>query len=110
MNDENKSGTLVEELELEAKYLVKRVRELLHEGNVRKLIIRDSKGKYLIEVPMTVGVMAGGVFVLYAPVMTALSMVAAAVTNVKIEIVRTDTGEKSDAGKPDISDDGSGEE
>lgn len=98
MKDQNKSGTVLEEIELEAKYLVKRVRELMREGNVRKLIIRDSKGKYLLEIPMTVGVIAGGVFVLYAPVMTALSMVAAAVTNVKIEIVRVDSGDEGKKG------------
>lgn len=96
MDNENTSGTLIEEFELEAKYLVKRVRDLLKEGNARKVIIKDSKGKYLLEIPMTVGVLAGSMFVLYAPVMTALSAVAAAVTNVKITVVRAEEDADSD--------------
>lgn len=103
MSEKNQSGTVIEEIELEAKYLVNRVKELLHEGNIRKLIIRDSKGKYLLEIPMTFGVVAGGIFVLYAPALTALSVVAAAVTNVKIEVVRTD--EESGEDDEDDADD-----
>lgn len=89
MSDKNESGTVVEEIELEARYLVKRVKELLHEGNVRKLTVKDSKGRYLLEVPLTVGVVAGSVLALASPTMALLSAVAGFVTNVKIEVVRT---------------------
>lgn len=89
MSDKNESGTIVEEIELEARYLVKRVKELLHEGNVRKLTVKDSKGRYLLEIPLTVGVVAGSVLALASPTMALLSAVAGFVTNVKIEVVRT---------------------
>jgi hypothetical protein len=89
MSDENQSRTIVEEIELEGKYLVKRVKELIHEGNIRTLRIKDSKGKYLLEIPLTVGVVAGGVFALSAPVWAALGALAAAVAKLTIEVERT---------------------
>jgi|MTBAKSStandDraft_2_1061841.scaffolds.fasta_scaffold08263_2 glutamate mutase epsilon subunit len=80
--------TFKEEIELEGRQLVDRVKELLREGNVRKLSVKDADGKYLLEIPLTVGVVAGGVFMLYAPVAAALGAIAGLLANVKIEIVR----------------------
>ncbi len=88
----NESGpgkrTFKEEIELEGRQLVDRVRELLREGNVRKLSIKDADGKYLLEIPLTVGVVVGGVFMLTAPVAAALGAIAGLLANVKIEITR----------------------
>ncbi|NLX11533.1 MAG: DUF4342 domain-containing protein [Chloroflexi bacterium] len=80
--------TLVEEMEVEGKNLIERVKELIQEGNVRRLIVKDSNGKYVLEIPLTVGVVAGGVFALYAPVAAALGAVAGLMAKVKIEVVR----------------------
>ena len=88
MSDENQSRTVIEEIELEGKYLVKRVKELIHEGNIRTLRIKDSKGKYLLEIPLTIGVVAGGVLVLTSPVWAALGALAAAMTKLTIEVER----------------------
>ncbi len=93
---ETKKRTMVEEFEVEGRQLVERVRELIREGNVRRLRIKDASGKYLIEVPLTVGVVGGGVFVLAAPTLAALSALAGLVANVRIEIVREAEGEKED--------------
>jgi hypothetical protein len=60
------------------------VRTVLHEGNVRRLIIRNEKDQVLIELPITVGVVG----VLLAPVAAALGAVAALVTHCTIEIER----------------------
>lgn len=88
MSDEQETRTLIEEIELEGKYLVNRIKELLHEGNIRRLRIKDSKGKYLFEVPLTVGVVAGGVFALTSPVWAAIGALAAAMAKLTIEIER----------------------
>jgi len=95
---EKEKRTFKEEIELEGRQLVDRVKELLREGNVRKLSIKDAEGKYLLEIPLTVGVVAGGVFVLYAPVAAALGAIAGLLANVRIEIIR------------EVDDDNSGEE
>jgi len=80
--------TFVEDIELEGRQLMDRVRDLIQEGNVRRLIIKDPAGKYHLEIPLTVGVVAGGVFALAAPVMAALGALAALVTRVQIQVVR----------------------
>jgi Flp pilus assembly protein TadB len=94
MSGEDEKRTFSEEIEVQAQQLVDRVKELLHEGNVRKLRIKDGKGKYLLEIPLTVGVVAGGVLVLTAPMMAALSALAGLMTDVKIEVVREAEEEK----------------
>lgn len=88
--------TIVEEIEVEARYLLKRVQELLHEGNIRTLRIKDKKGKYLLEIPLTIGVVAGGAFALAAPWAVALSALAGFLVDVKIEIIREEEPADSD--------------
>lgn len=89
--------TFVEEMEVEGRQLMDRVRDLIQEGNVRRLIIKDPAGKYHLEIPLTVGVVAGGVIALAAPVMAALGALAALVTRVQIQVVR-EVDDDSDQG------------
>jgi hypothetical protein len=86
--EEQEQRTIVEEIEVEGRQLVERVRELLREGNIRTLRIKDKNGKYLLEIPLTVGVVAGSVFALTAPWAVALSALAGFVMDVKIEVIR----------------------
>ncbi len=79
---------IVEEIELQGSQLLERVKEIIQEGNVRKLSIKDQNGRYLLEIPLTVGVVAGSVLALTAPVWAALGAVAALLARVKIEIHR----------------------
>ena len=64
--------------------LIDRVKELLHEGNVTRIIVKDEKGKILLEIPATVGVIG----VVLAPWLAALGVIAALVTNCKIVVER----------------------
>ena len=64
--------------------LVDRVRDLLHEGNVTRVIIKDEASKVLLEIPATVGVVG----VIIAPWLVALGVIAALVTNCKIVVER----------------------
>jgi hypothetical protein len=80
-----------EELETAGSQLVDRVRELVAEGNVRRLIIRNPEGRTLLEVPLTVGAVAGGALVFIAgPMLAALVLLGALVARVRVEIVRDD--------------------
>ena len=47
--------TFVEEFSVGSDDLVKKVKELLHEANVRKIIVRDEQGRVLLELPVTAG-------------------------------------------------------
>jgi len=86
--------TWVEEIEIAGSELVERVKELIKEGNVRRLIIRKPSGELLMEIPLTAGVMVGGAFTIVAPVLAALGAMAALIAKVKLEIVRIKDEEK----------------
>ena len=73
-----------ETIEVEGDSLLTKVKEIVHEGNVRRITISNEDGEKLIEVPLTVGVVG----VLLLPVWAAIGAIAAVVTNAKIEIER----------------------
>jgi hypothetical protein len=73
-----------EEFKVKSEEVIGKVKELLHEGNVRKLIIKDEDGKTYLEIPVTIGII-GAVF---APALAAVGAVAAMVANLKIEVIR----------------------
>ena len=78
----------IEEIEIIGDQLVGRVKELIKEGNVRRLIIRNSDGDVLLEVPLSAGLAVGGVTTLFAPVLVALGAMAALIASFKVEVVR----------------------
>jgi diacylglycerol kinase family enzyme len=82
--------TWTEQIEIAGSELVDRTKELIAEGNVRRLIIRTPEDEKLLEVPLTAGVVVGGAFTLLAPVLAALGAMAALLTRVKVEVVRTE--------------------
>jgi hypothetical protein len=80
-----------EEIKIRGEELLAKVKELVREGNVRRLIIKNEEGTTLIEVPLTVGVI-GAVLL---PVWAAIGAVAALATDCTIVVERRD-----DAGGP----------
>jgi hypothetical protein len=80
--------TFTEHIEIAASDLVDRTKELIEEGNVRRIIIRNQDDEVLLEVPLTAGVVVGGAVTIVAPVLAALGALAALLTHVKIEVVR----------------------
>ena len=90
--------TFTEQIEIAASELVERTKELINEGNVLRLIIRNQDDEVLLEVPLTTGVAVGGVVTLVAPVLAALGALAALLTHVKVEIVRTRRNESDEEG------------
>ena len=85
---EQDEHTFTEQIEIAASDLVDRTKELIEEGNVRRLIIRNQDDEVLMEVPLTAGVVVGGAVTIVAPVLAALGALAALLTRVKIEVVR----------------------
>ena len=82
--------TWTEEVEISGSEVVDRVKELIAEGNVRRLIIRNSDDKQLLEIPLTAGVAVGGVVTIFALPLAILGAAAALLANVKLQIVRTE--------------------
>ncbi len=71
-----------EEFRVNGEQLLAKVKELLHEGNIRRVIIKDKDGKTLVEFPMTFGVVGA----LLAPSLAALGAVAALVGEATIVV------------------------
>ena len=74
--------TTTETLDVKGGHLVEKVRELLHEGNLRRIIIKDPDGKSVLEMPVTVGVFG----FLAAPTMAAIGAFAAVANDYTIEV------------------------
>lgn len=68
---EDGGGT--EEHRVSGEGLVAKVKELIHQGNVRRIIVKNEEGRSILEIPLTVGVV-GAVLL---PVMVALGAIAA---------------------------------
>ena len=64
--------------------LLKKVKELIKEGNIRRIIIKDERGKILMEIPVTFAVV--GAF--FAPVLAAVGALAALVSKCTLEVER----------------------
>ena len=73
-----------EEFSVSADNLIEKIKELLHEGNITRIIVKDEKGKILLEIPATVGVIGAVI----APWLAALGVIAALATNCKIVVER----------------------
>jgi hypothetical protein len=73
-----------EEFSVSSNTLVQRVKDLLHEGNVTRIIVKDEKGNLLLEIPATAGVIGAVIF----PWLAALGVIAALATNCKIVVER----------------------
>jgi hypothetical protein len=83
MSEETGRKTFIEQIEVAGDQLLDRIKEILHEGNVRHIRIMHD-GREVLEIPITLAVVGG----LIAPVLAALGAFAAAVTKCTIEIVR----------------------
>lgn len=70
--------------------LIATIKKLIAKGNVRRLIIRKSNGKKVLEVPLTAGIGISGVLIVIAPVLVAISSVAAVVAEFKVEVIHAD--------------------
>ena len=73
-----------ESFKVNGENLLKKVKELIQEGNVRRITIKDKSGKELIVLPLTVGVVGAVI----APALAAVGAIAALVTECTIAVER----------------------
>ncbi len=75
-----------EEFRVEGEKLIAKIKELIHEGTIRRIIIKDKEGKTVLEIPMTFGVVG----VLIAPQLAALGAIAALLTEATLVVEKAD--------------------
>ena len=80
----NEQKFRTEEFKFDGDKLMGRIKELLHEGNVRRITIQNKEGKTIVEVPLTVGVVGA----VLAPPLAAIGAIAALVTDCTITVER----------------------
>jgi hypothetical protein len=80
--EEGRRKTWREEHSVSGESVISKIKELLHEGNVRHIVIKNEEGRTLIEFPVTVGV-AGALLV---PVWAAVGAIAAIVSKCSIQV------------------------
>jgi len=71
-----------EEFRVNGEELLAKIKQLVHEGNIRRIIIKDKDGKILIEFPLTFGVVG----LVLAPTLAAVGAIAALVTEATIVV------------------------
>ena len=76
-----------QEFSVTGEQVVDFVKKALHEGNIRRIVLKDESGKPLLEIPVTIGVVG----VILLPVWAAIGAAAALVAKMTIVIERTDS-------------------
>src|SRR5579862_4954431 len=85
--------TFYEQINVAGNQLLEQVQKLIQEGNVRRVLIRDSNGKTLLEVPLTVGAVAGASLAYFALPLVAIGAIAAMIAKVNIVVERYENPE-----------------
>ena len=83
MSDEK---VFTEEFKVTGDAVLAKVKELVHAGNIRRIIIKNEHGQTLIEIPLTIGVVGA----LLLPVWAAIGAIAALVANLTIVVEKVE--------------------
>ncbi len=75
-----------EEFQVTGDAVISKIKELVHEGNVRRITIKDEEGKTYVEIPLTLGVIGA----ILLPVWAAIGAIAALAANLIIVVERDD--------------------
>lgn len=74
------------EFKVKGEDLLRKIREIIEEGNVNRIIIKDHEGKVYLEIPVTLGVIGAVI----APVLAAVGALAALAADFTIEVICRD--------------------
>ncbi|WP_457651956.1 DUF4342 domain-containing protein [Rhodocaloribacter sp.] len=90
MTQKEKPQVIIERIKVEGKQLVDRVRDILEEGNARRVILKK-EDRVLMEFPLSVGVGGAAAALFISPVLAAIGAIAALVTDIDVVIEREAT-------------------
>jgi len=80
--------TRTEEFKVKGSEIIEKIKEVIREGNARRIIFKTEEGKTFMEIPLTVGIVG----TLIAPVWAAIGAIAALASNLTIVVEREETG------------------
>ena len=105
MSDSSESGTWYEEFKVSGDSLVTKVRELIREGNVRRVFIKNDEGETLLEIPLTAGVTVTVITAAVSPVLVAVGAIAALLSQVTVGVERRKAPTDDDSDATDTEED-----
>ncbi len=82
----NQDNVRFEEYKVDGDAVVAKIKELIHQGNIRRIVIKNEQDQTLIEVPLTLGVVG----VILMPVWAAIGAIAALAVKLTIVVERVD--------------------
>ena len=86
----------VEEFKISGDVLGAKIKELIHQGNIRRIILKNEEGQTLIEIPMTVGVIGSVISAALFPVIAAVGVIGAMVARLTVVIERIESEPSSE--------------
>lgn len=86
MTEEKEGKTRFEEFRVNGGEILNKVKEVIHQGNVRRIILKDEHGKTFLEIPLTVGVVGA----IVAPILAAVGAIAALASNLTIVVEKVE--------------------
>jgi hypothetical protein len=99
----NQLGDLFEQFKVHGKDLAAKIKDLIHEGNVRRIIVKNEQGHTFMEIPLTVATVG----VVAAPILAAVATIAGMVANFTLVVERHPHGESAPASEAPRSTDAS---
>ena len=87
-------ASVKEEFKLTGSELIEKIKELIHQGNIRRIVLKTDEGKTLIEIPLTLGLVGATLM----PVLAAVGAIAALVAKLTL-VVEKDDEEEQDKGE-----------
>ena len=76
-----------EEFRVEGEKLIEKIKQIIHEGNIRRISIKDKEGKTVMEIPVTIGVVG----ILLAPQLAAIGAIAALLTEATVVVEKAES-------------------
>jgi len=87
MTTDRSDRTRTEEFKLDGGKVLDKIKDLIHQGNIRRITLKNEEGKTLIEIPLTLGLVGAALL----PVFAAVGALAAIVTRMVIVVEKTET-------------------
>ena len=86
MTTDTQNCTRTEEIRLDGGKVLDKIKELIHQGNIRRIILKNEEGKTFIEIPLTLGLVGAALL----PIFAAVGALAAVVTRMVIVVEKTE--------------------
>jgi len=82
----DQNSTRTEEFQINGDEIISKLKELLHEGNIRRITIKNEEGKTIVDIPLTISVVG----ILLAPQLAAIGAIAALVTRCTLVVEKSE--------------------